>query len=234
LLAVAAGAALLPAAAQADQRIEAATRDRYAATTVSIDQGERLTFRNGDLSGHSHDVTAKDPGPGGGPLFSSRIAGPGEEVSVDGSQYLTTGSYEFYCSIHSFMRGQLNVTANGTPVPRPGGGEDRVPPDLSIALRRASLRKLVRSKRIVVRTSLDEAATLKLRGVLKRGRRRATIATRTLRLDRSGTRAVSLRLTRGGRKLLRGRSSALIEVRARATDAAGNRSLKRAARRYRT
>src|SRR5205823_155887 len=109
-------AASAPAAA--DQRISASPRDQYANPTVTIDQGERVTFFNGDVL-DEHSVTATTAGPDGRPLFDSGVIQPGAEVPVVGVQSLTAGTYEFFCTVHHFMRGTITVTGTGTPVPRP-------------------------------------------------------------------------------------------------------------------
>src|SRR5215208_3028462 len=88
-----AAAMLLAApAAIADEEIVGATPNRYSNPQVEIDQGERLTFRNTDFA--NHDVTSQAQG-----LFASETIGQGSTSFVEGSQYLTTGSYNFYCSI---------------------------------------------------------------------------------------------------------------------------------------
>jgi len=67
-------------------------------------------------------VTADPPpGPDGSALFrSATIGGGGATAPVAGTQYLTTGSYPFTCTIHpTEMHGTLQVTGNGTPQARP-------------------------------------------------------------------------------------------------------------------
>src|SRR5438132_65115 len=109
-----------PALAWADKTIEAAPPYRFVTTDVTMDQGERLTFHNGDTV--THDVTATQNGSDGQPLFKTPPVDGGKEAFVEGSQYLTAGHYEFICSIHPNMKGMLTVTSNGTPQPRPGSG----------------------------------------------------------------------------------------------------------------
>ncbi|MDQ4041727.1 MAG: hypothetical protein M3141_08250, partial [Actinomycetota bacterium] len=60
------------APALADERISAQTRDRYANPDVTIDQGERLTFFNGDLL-DDHSVTATASNAANRPLFDSGV-----------------------------------------------------------------------------------------------------------------------------------------------------------------
>jgi plastocyanin len=109
--------ALAAPAALADQRITAGLRERFTTPTLTIAQGETVTFQNNDLE--IHDVSALDSGPDGKPLFSSATIGPTQHAPVDGTVYLTTGRYAFNCTIHPYMRGTLVVTSAGTPQPRP-------------------------------------------------------------------------------------------------------------------
>jgi plastocyanin len=75
-------------------------------TPVAFVQADnpRLSFLNLDLS--QHDV---DHRPAGGPsLFQSDLAGLGDTVRVNFTGALQAGSsYEFYCSLHPNMTGQL-------------------------------------------------------------------------------------------------------------------------------
>src|SRR5688572_1620804 len=113
-------AVLAPAAALADERIEAAPQNRYTTPNIEIDQGERVIFRNGDVA--SHDVTADQKGPDGKPIFASALINRNEEAEVKGADSLTTGSYGYFCSVHPQMKGTINVNGNGTPKPREGAG----------------------------------------------------------------------------------------------------------------
>ena len=209
--------ALAPAAL-ADKRVEAASPNTYTTQNVTMDQGERLTFLNRDFA--RHDVTAVKTGSDNKPLFSTPLIGQNEEVFVEGSQYLTTGSYQFICSVHSNMQGTLNVTANGTPQQRPvsgggggGGGTDTTKPKLSVSIKQATRS----SMRLTV--SVDEAATTTLR--LRRGSR--VIASRTIKADAATKRTVRLRyrVPRGSR----------VTLTASAKDSAGNRTTLRRSRR---
>ena len=56
-------------------------------------------------------------GPDNGPLFHTPLIGQNQEAFVEGSQYLTTGSYAFVCSIHQNMTGTLTVTFTPLGVP---------------------------------------------------------------------------------------------------------------------
>jgi plastocyanin len=221
---VAVAIALLAApVAQADKQIVAGPGSRYVTTEVTMDQGERVTFMNGDSI--DHDVTARDRGADGRPLFRSRIVSGGGTVPVEGAEYLTTGRYRFLCSIHPQMEGALNVSSAGTPATRPGGGGGGGvgAPSLELRVLDSRLSRVRRRGRLRVRVKTDEAATVRI--AARRGRRR--LARGTARLPAAGAKTVRLRLTRAGRRVARRARRVRVTVFARATDAAGNVTRKR-------
>jgi outer membrane protein assembly factor BamB/plastocyanin len=99
-----------PKAGDADPAIVAgpgATSAGYATPVYSIQKGQKLAFRNLDVQ--LHDVTSKQTGDGGQPLFRSPRATGGQAVPVIGAETAETGQYEFFCSIHPGMTGVLTV-----------------------------------------------------------------------------------------------------------------------------
>src|SRR4051812_3771885 len=109
-----------------DQTITATPPNQFANTSVTIDQGDKVTFTNNDTVGH--DVTSRAKGSDDKALFASETTSTGQSKPVNGTQYLTTGDYDFFCSIHPNMTGTLHVTSAGTPAQRPGGGTTSPPP----------------------------------------------------------------------------------------------------------
>jgi plastocyanin len=219
-------ALLWPVIAWADKTIEAGPPNRFTTPELTMDQGERLVFRNGDTV--SHDVTASTAGPDGKPLFSTPIVNAGKQAFVEGSQYLTEGHYAYTCSLHPSMKGTVHVTANGTPQPRPGGATesptaDRTKPKLGLRIvsRTASMARVRHA--LVVRVALSEQSHLELRAVArpKAGGPLVTIAKRLLH-KATGTRRVHLELTPAGRAALRRDRSLAVIVRGIAIDPAGN------------
>ncbi|HYF28731.1 MAG TPA: hypothetical protein VD931_23520 [Baekduia sp.] len=213
-------------AALADKRIEAASPNRFTTPAVTMDQGERLTFLNRDFV--MHDVTAVLTGPDRKPLFATPLLGRDQEAFVEGSQYLTTGAYDFLCSVHPEMKGQLTVTSAGTPQQRPGTGApgaDTTAPAVRAAVATGTLRKARRDGALAVRVTLEEAA--RVTAVASAGGR--TLGRRTVRAA-AGTTAVRIRLDAADLRRLRGRA---VVVRVTAADAAGNRATARASRRLR-
>jgi plastocyanin len=221
-----------PGVAAADKKIEAAPPYRFTTTSVTMDQGERLTFHNGDTV--THDVTATEKGPDGKPLFASASTDAGKETFVEGSQYLTSGHYDFICSLHPNMKGTLHVTGNGTPQQRPGAAPSNAAPSavdrtaptfgLRVLSRRLSLVRADGALR--VRVTVSETAHVVLRAVARprAGGPLVTVASAVAHLSK-GAHRVSLVLTRAGRAALRGKRRFLaVVVTGSATDDAGNKA----------
>ena len=196
-----AGLALLAPAASAEQTITAGPLPNiYSTPTVTIDQGEKLLFQNLDVS--QHDVTAKDSGAGGRPRFQSALVGQNQTVPVEGAQQLTTGSYAFFCSVHPFMTGTLNVSSAGTPLPGTSTG-----PKVSIA--RTTLRTVERTGRLKATVSATKPGTVSLSGNITSPGSAAFGAG-------GGSKTVSLRLSSRGRRAIRGKRSYRVTLVARA------------------
>jgi len=208
-LALALIAALVGAAtAWADETITARPVDQYASSTTTIDQGEKVTFRNLDISGH--DVTSHDHGDDGKPLFASSLINPGGSGSVAGTEYLTTGSYHFFCTIHPGMEATLEVTSAGTPAERPqaeGVGVKVLSKDLDRVIESGRLKLEVSSRAGVVQVG---ARAERRKGSIALGSKKVTFTEK-------GTQRLTLKLSDTARKALRKRSSAKLIATATAT-----------------
>jgi len=219
-------ALLWPVIAWAEQTIEAGPPNRFTTPELTMDQGERLMFRNGDTV--SHDVTASTSGSDSKPLFSTPIVAAGKQAFVEGSQYLTEGPYTYLCSLHPSMKGTIHVTANGTPQVRPGTSDesptaDRTKPTLRLQIRSRTSRVARIRSALVVQVALSEPSHLELRAIArpKAGGPLVTVARRLLQ-KASGTRRVQLELTRAGRAALRRDRALAVIVKGVAIDPAGN------------
>jgi len=195
-------------------QIAAGPGNTFVTSAVEVDQGGRVSFANRDVT--SHDVTARDRAPDGSPLFRSALVAGGGEGPVDGVQYLTSGSYAFYCSVHPQMTGTVRVTTAGAPEPRPdagrgtGGAPDTTVPLVSV-VGAGGLRATVSS---------DEPVAIRL--VARRGRR--VLARADGRLTAAGKTTLRLKLTAAGRGALRRAPRVQVVLTASANDAAGNRA----------
>jgi plastocyanin len=174
-----------------------AADDVYSAPTYTINQGERPNFTNSGLT--SHNVTARDNGPDKRVLFSSPTLGGGTSASVDGTQYLSAGTYSFFCTIHpTTMQATLVVTSNGTPQARPSS---------SIKVTRRSVSQTIKKglKVKMTPTTTIEGVTL----TAKLGK--ATIGKKATTLN-AGFNAPVVKLSKAGKGKLRGKSTAKVSV----------------------
>jgi plastocyanin len=90
--------------------------NQFTAPTYTIDQGEVAQLQ---VTGSSHNATAHQNGPDGKALFRSPTISGGN-AGVNGTQYLSTGDYTFFCTVHpSTMQATLHVSGNGAPQARP-------------------------------------------------------------------------------------------------------------------
>jgi len=215
--------------ALADDQETAAPPNQYLKADLTIDQGGKVTFQNNDTV--EHDVTAKDAGPDGQPLFKSPLTSSGQSSVVKGTEYLSHGDYAFICSIHPNMTGTLHVTTSGTPVPRPssggggGGGSgtgsgSSSTGHLTVKLKLLDTRLSVVRKRRALRTriTVDTAATVKLTARAKR----TALGSATVKFTKAGAQAISLKLTSAGRRAVRRGSRLAISLTVRATDTSGH------------
>lgn len=221
-----------PATALADKRITAGSGNRFTTPDVTMDQGERLTFLNLDPLVR-HNVWSSKNGPDGKPLFKTPTIGYREEAFVEGSQYITTGDYEFVCTLHAGMTGMLHVTSNGTPATRPVPGTtvDTTAPQVSVKFVSARQAAVRRSNTLRVSVTVDEAATVALKATARIRGKTVAIARGTDRTSAGGgTSRAKLKLTAAGRKALNGKRSVRVTVKASAVDTAGNRAAAKASR----
>jgi plastocyanin len=99
------------------EQITAAPGTAFSKSSFTIDAGVVATFNNtGDTS---HDVTASGEGPDGEKLFRTEIIDAGAQSPMNGTQYLSPGTYHFICVIHGSTMAAELVVGPGTPVARP-------------------------------------------------------------------------------------------------------------------
>jgi plastocyanin len=221
-------AGLLAAApALADQTITAGPLpNSYASSSATMDQGESVSFQNSDQTGALHDVTADANGADGKALFKSATIEKGKKAPVTGVEFLTSGDYAFHCSVHTFMKATLHVTANGKPRARPTGpAPDTTPPSGRVSILDARIGPVVQRGALRVRLASDEPARFKVTATVGR----STVAAATLTL-KGARRDAALRLTSPGRKLLSKARQATIKLSAVVTDGANNRGAAAASR----
>jgi len=165
--------------------------------TYTMDQGERPTFLNGGAN--QHNATARQNGPDGKALFLTPTLNGGQQGSVDGTQYLTAGTYQFFCTIHpTEMQATLVVTSNGTPQARPSS---------SIQVTRRSVAQTIKKGLKVKMTPTTTIAGVTLTAKLGK----AAIGKKTTTLN-AGLNAPVVKLSKAGKSKLRGKSTAKVSV----------------------
>jgi plastocyanin len=169
--------------------------DRPAGTPYNADQGDLVQFQN---LGGSHNVTARQKGLDGQALFRSATISGGM-ASVDGTQFLSAGDYQFFCTVHpTTMSGTLRVTSTGAPQARPFASLTLRTKTISKALKKGLLVSINASAKI-------DGATL----TAKLGK--ATIGKTTASLA-AGAQTKKLKLTKAGKSKLSGKSTAKVTV----------------------
>ena len=174
----------------------------YTAQTFDMAAGEIPTFTNGAVGGVPHDVAATARGPDGRFLFKISADRVQQIVLVGGTQYLTPGTYRFFCTVHgASMAANLRV-GPGNPVPRPRLA--LTVPDQGLGAVRGS-GKL----RVKLADQGSNASGVRLEASVGR----VKIATKRGVSVRAGaSRQLLLSLTQRGRQLLQGRERAAVKV----------------------
>ena len=167
----------------------------YTASTYTTDQGEVVPFQ---VTGGTHNVTARQNGPDGKALFRSPDISGGT-TGVQGTQYLSAGDYTFYCTIHpTTMQATLHVTSNGSPLARPSS---------SIKLPHRSVSQTIKKGIKVVMTPTTGIEGVNLTAKLGK----TTIGKKTVTLAQ-GFNAPVIKLSKTGKSKLRGKQSAKVSV----------------------
>jgi plastocyanin len=189
----------------------------YQNPNVEIDAGEAVTFMNLDLTAN-HDVTSVDVGAGAQPLFSSATVGFLATVPVEGADALDAGTYEFLCSIHTFMSGSITVRGGGGGGGGGGGdGDDDGAQSLKVTPLEKKLAKVERAGTLPFKVQLGRAATLRI-SALADGVKFASGKGKL----RKGTSRIAAKLTSAGKRLAAKGDPVKLRVRARATDPGGS------------
>jgi ribonuclease PH len=161
-----------------------------------MDQGDRPTFSDGGLA--QHNVTARTNGPDGKALFFTPTLNGGQSSTLDGSQYLTAGSYTFFCTIHpTEMQATLVVTGSGTPQARPSA---------TAKLRTKKISKALKGLLVTINanTKIDGAAITAKLGKAVIGKATASLF--------AGVQTAKVKLSKAGKSKLGKKSSAKVTV----------------------
>jgi plastocyanin len=168
------------------------------APTFMMDQGDRPTLTNG--GGNPHNATARQNGPDGRAFFRTPDLSGGQQATLDGTQYLTAGSYPFFCTIHpTEMQATLVVTGNGTPQARPSA---------SLKVRTKTISKALKKGLLVAVNASASVAGAEL--VAKLGK--TTIGKATGVSLAQGQQTKVVKLSKSGKSKLRGKGKATVKV----------------------
>lgn len=173
--------------------------DVFGAATYAMDQGERPQLQNTGVG--NHNVTSRTNGPDGLFLFSSPTIGTGN-TTVDGTQFLTTGTYAFICSTHPLsMSANLQVSGAGAPLARP---------QIDVSAANGKVAKVAKKGKLPVTvTAITQSDGITL--ALKLGK--ATIGTqKAFNLAAGQQRKLSVKLTKSGKSKLKKKSKATVKV----------------------
>jgi len=198
-------------AAWADETITTRPTNSFASSVTTIDQGEKVTLTNYDIA--DHDVVSEKSGDDGKPLFRSETVSSGGSGPVVGTEYLTTGTYPFFCSLHPGMEATLEVTSAGTPAQRPQ-------PGVSVKIASRDLQRVVETGKLKLRVrSVKAKLTIGARAKKRKGS--IALGSKTVNWD-GGKGRVRLKLSDAARKALGKRKKATIIATVTATHPGGH------------
>src|SRR5262245_3233461 len=179
----------------AGSTIVGGSTNTFDATTYTIDQGQVAQLQ---VTGSSHNATARQDGPDGKALFRSPTISSGA-TGVTGTQYLSAGDYTFFCTIHpTTMQATLHVTGNGTPQARPSATLSATKTTVAKAIKKGILVNVNAS------TKIDGATLTATLG-------KATVGRATVSLA-AGPQADRIKLNKAGKSKLRKKSKARLTV----------------------
>jgi plastocyanin len=170
--------------------------------TPNIRAGRTLDFQN-TSTGTPHSVTANGSGPDGRSLFNSGVfAGHGGTThGVKGVQYLPAGTYKFHCTTHpTTMKGTLTVTGSGQ-VARP---------NIDVSILSRKIGKVRRTKRLKVRVQAKTKSN-NVALVAKKGSKKLAKKS-NVDLGAGDPQTIKMRLTRKGKRALKGRHRATVKL----------------------
>lgn len=179
----------------ASQTIIGQVDDTFNTATYTTDQGEVVPFQ---VTGSSHNVTAHQNGPDGGALFRTPTISGGT-AGVQGTQYLGTGSYTFFCTVHPTMQATLVVGPGGTPQARPTG---------SLSVRSKKLAKVSKKGILVAVTASTTVDGASLTAKLGK----TTIGKAGGLSFAAGQTSQTVKLSKAGRNKLKGKKKATVSV----------------------
>lgn len=114
----------------------------FSADAFPISQGDSVIFSNTDDRPHNLNSLSLFKG---NFLFGTSTLAPGTSQSVGGVEYLSSGTYRFFCSLHPGMEADLIVGPGGAPSMRPLVMGTLIPGRKRVLARKGLLRFELRS-----------------------------------------------------------------------------------------
>jgi plastocyanin len=138
----------VPSALAGDPNLIVADDNFFSLDDYVVMEGQQLDFSN--IGNSTHNATANQNGPDGGPLFRTGNVAGGESGTTNGSQFLSIGDYDFVCTIHpSEMQATLHVSDNPSAGPL-------ARPEISLKVKSKKLEKVVDSGKLKVKVTAPE------------------------------------------------------------------------------
>jgi hypothetical protein len=177
--------------------------DFFGNPTYEIPEGGQATLDNQGPN-NTHNVTANEDGPDGGPLFRSGNVTAGQSRTVGGTRFLSAGSYGFFCSIHPQMEATLSVinSASG-PLPRPA---------ISLKVKSKKLAKVVKSGKLKVKVSAAEPTDADGVSLTAKKGRKSITKKANLDVDAGGSKTAKLKLKKNAASKLADLDKAKVKV----------------------
>jgi hypothetical protein len=175
-----------------------------------------VQFQFGATTAYGQTTTAQRLGPANAPVaFSAVLSGLPASTTI---HYRAVAVTDF----GAVAGPDRTLTTTASPPPP----KDKTPPHLRITIVKTTIKALLKTKKLKVRTRVDEAAKVRLSA---RARGRALGKARVT-FKKSGSKTVSLKVTKSALRRLRPLRRVTVAVTGKATDRAGNTSRKKATR----
>ncbi|UVS68929.1 cupredoxin domain-containing protein [Nitrososphaera viennensis] len=81
----------------------------YDPDSIDVKKGDKLTVVNDDSAIHTATSGTGASDPNSGKAFDTSLIEPGATATIDTSA-IEAGAHDYYCIVHPFMTGKLNVT----------------------------------------------------------------------------------------------------------------------------
>jgi plastocyanin len=193
----------VPSALAGDPNNIDADDNFFSLSNYVVMEGQQAGFSN--IGDSTHNATANENGPDGGPLFRTGNVAGGQSGATRGSQFLSIGSYDFVCTIHpSEMQATLNVVDNPSrgPLARP---------KISLKVKSKKLEKVVDSGKLKVKVTAREPTDADGVSLIAKAAKRIT-KKKTLNVNAGDSKTAKLKLKKSALAKLADLEKAKVKV----------------------